>query len=205
MNIIVTGLPRTRSSQVVNLIANNFNLIKPLNQWGETHATHNEDLSAWINRKQCVFKLWPPFSSTYQEIINSYEGNIIVSYTEDIPLFVAKLLRSEVTSDWGINLRALKKISFTDSFYQLESLVPTIKQFLGGLDQALSSKTVVLKSAFINDDAVSVHVQSSFNDLLAESLRTFSKSYKKSNLDDYFSEGKEEFYEYVCKNIGRRV
>lgn len=205
MKIIVTGLPRTRSSQIVNLIANDFNLIKPLNQWGETHATHDEDSSVWINREQCIFKLWPPFNSNYQEIINSYDGNIIVSYTEDIPIFVAKLLRSEVTSDWGINLRVLKKISFTESFSKLESLVPTIKQFLGGLDQAMSSKAVVLKSAFVNDDAVSVHVQSSFNNLLAESLRTFSKSHKKSKLADYFREGKEEFYEYVCKNIGRRV
>lgn len=204
MKVIVTGLPRSRSSQIVNLISTEFNLIKPENHWGETHK-YNENYTDWLIKEQCVFKLWPAFVDNYTEILELYSGNIIVSYTEDIPLFVAKLLRSNITNEWGTNIRTFNKISFDDTYLELVKLVPVIQKFLSGLDQTMSNKSIVLKSAFVQEDKLAIHIQSSFNKNLAILLRSNISSYKQPSLDDYFSEGKEEFYEYVCKNIGRKV
>lgn len=204
MRVIVTGLPRSRSSQIVNLISTDFDLLKPQNHWGETHK-FNENHNDWIKKDRCVFKLWSVFVDNYAEVLESYSGNIVVSYTEDIPIFVAKLLRSHITNEWGISLRSFDKISFTETYTELVELVPVIKKFLIGLDQTMSSKEIVLKSAFVQEDKVAIHVQSSFDNDLANSLREYASTYRQSNLSDYFSEGKEEFYEYVCKNIGRKV
>jgi hypothetical protein len=204
MRVVVTGLPRSRSSQIVNLISTEFGLDKPKNHWGETHK-FNENHNDWLKKDQCVFKLWPAFVDNYDEILKSYSGNIIVSYTEDIPVFVAKLLRSHITNEWGTNIRSFDKISFAKTYDELVNLVPVIHKFLKGLDQTMSTKSIVLKSAFVQEDKVAIHVQSSFDNDLANSLRAYTAAYKKPSLDDYFSEGKEEFYEYVCKNIGRKV
>ena len=204
MRVIVTGLPRSRSSQIVNLISTEFGLLKPKNHWGETHK-YNENHNDWLKKDQCVFKLWPAFVDEYVEVLESYSGNVIVSYTEDIPMFVAKLFRSHITNEWGTSIRSFDKISFTETYDELVGLVPIIQKFLKGLDQAMSSKSIVLKSAFVLEDKVAIHVQSSFDNDLATFLRTYAETYKKPVLDDYFSEGKEEFYEYVCKNIGRKI
>ena len=204
MRVIVTGLPRSRSSQIVNLISNDFDLLKPKNHWGETHK-FNENHKDWLNKNQCVFKLWPAFVDDYVEVLESYSGNVIVSYTEDIPMFVAKLLRSHITNEWGTSIRSFDKISFTETYDELVGLVPVIHKFLKGLDQTMSSTAIVLKSAFVQEDKVAIHVQSSFDNDLANSIRAYAATYKKPVLDDYFSEGKEEFYEYVCKNIGRKI
>jgi hypothetical protein len=204
MKVIVTGLPRSRTSQIVNLIATEYDLLKPDNYWGETHK-FNENHNDWLKKDHCVFKLWPAFVDDYDEILKLYAGNIIVSYTEDIPMFVAKLLRSHITKEWDINIRSFDKISFTETYDELVNLVPTIHKFLKGLEQTMSSKAIVLKSAFVQEDKVAIHVQSSFDRDLANCLRAYTSTYKKPSLDDYFSEGKEEFYEYVCKNIGCKV
>ena len=204
MRVIVTGLPRSRSSQIVNLISNDFDLLKPKNHWGETHK-FNENHKDWLNKNQCVFKLWPAFVDDYVEVLESYSGNVIVSYTEDIPMFVAKLLRSHITNEWGTSIRSFDKISFTETYDELVGLVPVLHKFLKGLDQTMSSTAIVLKSAFVQEDKVAIHVQSSFDNDLANSIRAYAATYKKPVLGDYFSEGKEEFYEYVCKNIRRKV
>jgi hypothetical protein len=204
MRVIVTGLPRSRSSQIVNLISTDFGLLKPENHWGETHK-FNENHNDWLKKDRCVFKLWSAFVDDYVEVLESYSGNIVVSYTEDIPIFVAKLLRSHITNEWGTSLRSFDKISFTEIYDELVNLVPVIEKFLIGLDQTMSSKAIVLKSAFVQEDKVAIHVQSSFDNDLANSLREYVSTYRQSNLSDYFSEGKDEFYEYVCKNIGRKV
>jgi hypothetical protein len=204
MKIAITGLPRSRTSQIVNLLSTDYNLIKPKNHWGETHK-FDENHIDWLKKDQCVFKIWSPFVDDYSNILQSFSGNIIVSYTTDIPIFVAKLLRADTTGEWGTSVRTFEKISFTEKYSALVKLVPIIQQFLAGLDQTMSSKSIVLKSAFVQEDKVAIHVQSSFDNRIANALRVYVAEYKKPNLGDYFSEGKEEFYEYVCKNIGRTL
>ncbi len=201
MKVIVTGLPRTRSTIIVNTLADVHNLVKPSNTWGETHK-YGENYEEWLQRDNVAFKLWKPFTNNYIDTLLSVDSNIIVTYTEDIPMFVAKLLRAEVTKEWGIHSRDLKKISFKESIEVLNRIEPDIVEFVKSIDELMSNKDIVLKSAFVNEDMCSIHVQSTFDTKLANTLRQTIKHFKKPLLDDYFIDGKEDFYEYVCQKIG---
>lgn len=203
MKVAVTGLPRTRSTLIVNELSKAHALRKPDNAWGETHK-YGENYKDWLQQDNVIFKLWKPFTENYVDSLLLVD-NIIITYTEDIPLFVAKLLRAEVTNDWGIDKRSLEKISFRESLPVLVGLEPKIKEFIASIDELMSNKDIVLKSAFVNEDICSIHVQSTFDNNIANTLRLAMSKYTPAVLDDYISAGKEDFYEYVCQKIGRTL
>jgi len=185
----------------VNELSSKFNLSKPANSWAETHK-YGENYKVWLDNPDSIFKLWKPFVPDYKNILESYNGNIVVSYTENIPLFVAKLLRAECTRDWGINRRAIEKISFYDTKDTLIKLTPVITDFISGIVDCMSSRSIVLKSAFINNGACAIHIQSSFDVSMGNTLKALAANYKPPQIDDYISIGKDDFYEFVCKTIG---
>jgi hypothetical protein len=203
MQVLITGFPRTRTSQLVNSMSNHFKLAKPKNHWGETHMTLNESSSNWIFRENSVFKLWPPFNESYEEILNSFNGIIIVNYINDIPLFVAKLLRSIMTVEWGTDLREIEKISFSKSLNKLQEITPMIQKFIYGVEYALNSDIISKKTASILRDTVKIDNASTIDPNIVIFLREFAKSYLPNdiNLDKYVSDGKEELVDYVKKNI----
>lgn len=204
MKIIVTGLPRNRTSLIVNNVADIFSLKKPENLWGETHK-FGENINHWLVEPNAIYKLWSIHSDTFIETLENFDGGIIVSYTEDFPLFVAKLLRAHVTSEWGISLRDKQKISFREHLSDLQSLESKIVNFRQGLVSMLSSQKIVLKSAFVNKDQVSVHIQSSFNPKVAALLRTIAKDYKPESIKDYIEEQPEDFNEYIRTTFGSGI
>lgn len=202
MNIVVTGFPRHRSSQMVNGIADAFNLSKPKNMWGETHK-FNEDYTQWINKTDSVFKLWPFSNDEYSSIIRQPNNSIVFTYSEDIVLFAAKLFRSHVTRDWGIALRDKHPISYLDNAEKFESIIPHIKSCCDNLVNAMMDKELILKSVFVNDDKVSAHIQSTVSPELVAYLK--SLAFSKQSVSHYISEGKHEFYEQVYSRIGHRL
>ena len=201
MKIIVTGLPRSRTSLILNRLSESACLKKPNNVWGETHK-FNENLNEWLNTDNSIFKLWPIHVDNYINILENISGNIVVCYETDFPLFVAKLLRSHVTEDWSINKRNIVPISFKQYQKELVELEPTITVFKNNLDRIFSNKTIVLKSAFVKGSDVSVHIQSSFPTNLVNELRTIAKEYTPVDISNYIIEDKEEYYEFIYEKIG---
>jgi hypothetical protein len=201
MKIIVTGLPRSRTSLIVNRLSESFSLKKPDNIWGETHK-FNENLNEWLNRDNSIFKLWPIHTDDYLNILENTSGNVVVSYETDFPLFVAKLLRSHITKDWNINKRDIIPISFKQYQNELIALQPTITAFKNNLDRIFSNKKIILKSAFVKGTEVSVHLQSSFPANIVDDLRMLAKDYTKLDISNYIIEDKEEYYEFIYEKIG---
>ena len=202
MKLIVTGLPRTRTSIISKKIGQQFNLESPSNKWSETHK-YNESRDDWLTRDNCIFKLWGIHSDDYINTLEQYPGNIIVSYTTDLPMFVAKLARSCITNEWGIIIRDKDTISFKDNIKQFEELIPIVNTFKVSLDKLLSSEKILLKSAFVNNDKVGIHIQSTFDASVADYLRSIVCDYTPPIITDYINEDPEEFYEYIHNTFGR--
>ena len=202
--IIVSGFPRHRSSETVSVIADKFCLDRPNNKWGETHK-YGENKEKWLAKNNAIFKLWPIHDNNFINTLENYEGNIIFNYSEDIALFSAKLFRAECTKDWGTSLRNKEKISYFENKDILDRLIPDIISFCDGTVNAMSSKNILLKSVFINKTQVSCHIQSSFNIDMLRCLKNISKEYIEPLIDEYLSDGKEEFYEQIYKDVGRTL
>ena len=203
MNIVVSGFPRHRSSLIVNGLAEQFNLTKPNNLWGETHK-FNEDYTTWINKDNSVFKLWPFSNVHYSDIIRQPNNTIVFTYSEDLVLFAAKLFRSHVTKDWGIELRDKQPISYIDNAEKFEAIVPHIKMCCDNLVNCMMDKQIILKSVFVKDDQVSAHIQSSIDPAVVAYLKSLP-TFAKQSISTYISEGKQEFYEQVYSRIGHRL
>lgn len=201
MKIIVTGLPRCRTSLVLNSISDKFSLKKPNNQWGETHK-FGENINEWLEESNAIYKFWPIHSDNFIQTLEDFDGMVIVSYTEDFPLFVAKLLRSHVSKEWGINPRVKEKISYRSNISEFYNLEPTIRKFQDNLIYLMGNQRIVLKSAFMNRDKVAVHIQSSFDVEVADHLRTIAKGYSPESLTDYITESPEDFYEFIHTTFG---
>lgn len=203
MNIVVTGLPRTRTSLILNSIADNFKLEKPKNIWGETHK-FGENLEYWLNKKDCVYKFWPVHSDRYIQQLEEFPDIIIVSYIENLHLFIAKLLRAEFSKEWGINLRQINKIRFQDSVKTLQQLEPAIIKFKNGLDTIFKNKNIIMKSIFINNENVSTHIQARVEPILVEYIRTIVKDFKIQRIEDYI-EDKNEFVNFLLEKYGNSI
>ena len=201
MKFIVTGLPRCRTSIISKKVGQQFNLDSPANQWSETHK-FNESRDDWLVRDNCIFKLWAIHIDDYINTLENYPGNIIVSYTTDLPMFVAKLARSHITHEWGTTIRDKDTISFNDNMEKFKELIPVVNTFRESLDKVFSSKKILLKSAFVNEDRVGIHIQSTFDTSVAESLRGIVCNYTPSSITDYINEDPREFYEYIHNTFG---
>lgn len=204
MKIIVTGFPRNRTSLIINLVADKFNLKRPANLWGETYK-FGETIENWLPQSDSIYKLWPIHSTDFIKTLEKFDGNIIVSYTEDFPLFVAKLLRSHITTDWGIDKKTKERISFRKYMVELQDLKPLLFTFRNSLLEVMSNQKIVLKSAFINKDQVAVHIQSSISPELVEHLRDIAKDYIAESVSDYILESTEEFYDFVHTTFGSTI
>lgn len=205
MNILVTGLPRHRTSLIIQNLSKKFNLLSPLNQWGETHK-FNETIHNWLDKDNCVFKVWAPFNDNFNQILEMHNGSIVVSYSEDLPLFVAKLLRAHVLRDYAIELQQVTPISFKDNIKQLEEIQPYINSFRDGLNTIFQNKKILCKCVFVNDDKVFAHIQSSVDPLVINMLTELCLEWQQEEINRYIHEIElPEYYEYIYKTFGNTI
>ncbi len=196
MKIIVTGMPRTRSTLIVNELAKVHNLDKPLNFWGETHR-FGEDCKQWVSSNNSVFKCWKPFTENYIPTLEEFDGNIIVTYTNDISVFVAKVIRAEISKDWGITPRELQKISFSECLPTLTHLTPIINGFIQGTMDTMNNSIIRKKSVFVCDKSYSTFADGEFNRELLPSIRSVISNYVPPSIDQYISNDIDKFVKYV--------
>lgn len=200
MKLIVTGYPRTRTSQLVKGLANELNIPAPANRWGETLERYNEP--DWFDKTSGVFKFWPIQTDNFIEDLRQFDGNIIVSYIDDRLLFVAKLAHAHIYNDWSITPHALNQITYEQFEQHAEYLTPRIKTILDQIDLLFNDSALIRKSAFIERDTAFMHLNSTVDSAVFNYLEKFAAEYTDTRTaEDYFTTGFREFKEYVNNNF----
>ena len=205
MKILVTGLPRQRSSLIIKTLKETYSLNAPSNQWGETHK-FNENVDTWLASENSVFKMWGAFNSNFEQKLESFDGNVVVTYTDDLPLFIAKLLRAHTLRDYSVDLHELTQLSFKDNLEELEKIRPQIHSFRKSLDKIFLNKKIVLKSAFLNGNKSFAHIQSTVDPRILTQLDLLASNWKKPVLESYIKHNEiSDYYEYIYKTFGRTI
>lgn len=206
MKVLVTGLPRHRSSLIVRTISEKFKISAPENVWGETHK-FGENIHTWLTKDNCVFKAWGTFNDDFEEQLENFDGTIIVTYSEDVSLFIAKLITAHLTRNYSIGLHRIEPIPFNDDLViEIEKLRPTIHTFRKSLDTIFLNKNIILKCIFVKEASVFAHIQSSANIQLIPVMQELCATWHHRPIQTYITHDTvEKFYEYVHSSFGRHI
>lgn len=164
MKIFVTGLPRCRSTEVVNLCSEYFNITKPKNKWGELQLLKDQ-ADEFLKKNNFVTKIWPLHFTNICNLLEQSADIIIFCNTDNHILWRCKMVNALAHGEeWPLDpCRQIRKISLADNLQHINDLKIYEKKFKEFHHSFYQNFNLVKKTVFVVDGKVFSHFDNNCN------------------------------------------
>lgn len=158
MKIAVTGMPRCRTTEILNLTKDYFSLSSLSNEWGELQLANKKE-SNFIQKENIIIKLWPIYHSNIFEILKNFDY-VVFSFTEQTNLWLSKVFNATLDNNkFDLNLkRNIERYSLLENIDVFKDMIEYHKKFKSFQHEYFKKLDFVYKTVFINDNKVFSHI-----------------------------------------------
>ena len=188
MRIAVTGMPRCRTTEILNIVKNHFALTSLNNKWGELQLS-KDDEKEFIHQDNIIVKLWPIHHDNIFDILKTFD-HVFFSFTNNTNLWLLKIFNSTLENNkFSLDLkRDIKKYSLNENIGTLKEMVEYYKIFKEYQHNYFSQLNLVYKTVFINEQKVFSHIHNNMDQNLIKVLQEKLSINTKRNYRDYVTQ-----------------